>query len=60
MILLKTDIYSEDDTFNTSKLVNFNNLRGYLYYKTATLKLIEKESPRQNKVLWLFFTSFRL
>ena len=60
MILLKTDIYSEGDTFDTRKLVNFNNLRGYLYYETATLKLIEKESPCQNKVLWLYFTSFGL
>ena len=28
-ILLKIDIYSEDDTSGNSKPVNFNNLRGY-------------------------------
>ena len=32
-ILLKIDIYSEDDTFDNSKSVNFNNLRGYFFYK---------------------------
>ena len=32
-ILLKIDIYSEDDTFDNSKSVNFNNLRDYFFYK---------------------------
>ena len=42
-----------------SKPGNFNSLRGNFYYETVTLKLIEEESWCQNKVLWLFFTSFR-
>ena len=58
-MLLKMDIYSEDNTFDTSKPGHFNNLRGYFYYETVTLKLIEEESQCKNKVLWLFFTSFR-
>ena len=53
------DIYSEDDIFDTSKPGNFNSLRCKFYYETVTLKLIEKESQYQNKVLWLFFTFFR-
>ena len=59
-ILLKMDIYtSEDVTFDTSKPGNFDSLRDNFYYETVILKLIEEESPRQNKVLWLFFTFFR-
>ena len=53
------DLYSEDDTFDTSKPGNFNGLRGNFYYETVTLKLIEEESQCQNKALWRFFTSFR-
>ena len=33
-ILLKMDIYSKDDTFDTSKPGNFNSLRGNFYYET--------------------------
>ena len=58
-ILSKMDIYSEDDIFDTSKPGNFNSLRCKFYYETVTLKLIEKESQYQNKVLWLSFTFFR-
>ena len=43
-ILSKMDLYSEDDTFGTSKPGNFNGLRGNFYYETVTLKLIEEES----------------
>ena len=51
----------EDYTFDTSKPGNFlrNSLRGNFYCETVTLQLIEEESRCQNKVLWLFFTSFR-
>ena len=57
-ILLKMYIYSETDTFDTSKPGNCNSLRGHFYYETVTLKLNEEESQCQNKVLRLFFTSF--
>ena len=52
---------AEDYTFDTSKPENFlrNSLRGNFYCETVTLQLIEEESQCQNKVLWLFFTSFR-
>ena len=54
------DIYtSVDVTFETSKPGNFDSLRDNFYYETVILKLIEVESPCQNKVLWLFFTFFR-
>ena len=32
-ILLKIDIYSEDDTFDTSEPGNFNSLRDHFYCK---------------------------
>ena len=51
--------HSENDLFDTSKPRNFNSLRGKFYYETVTLKLDEEENQCQNKVLWLFFTSFR-
>ena len=36
------EIYSEDDTFDTSKPGNFDSLSGNFYYETVTLKLIEE------------------
>ena len=45
------DIYSKDDTFDTSKPGNFNCLRRNFYYETVTLRMIEEESQCQIKVL---------
>ena len=53
-ILLKMDIYSGDDTFETSKPGNSNSLRGSLYYETVSLKLIEEETQCQKKVCGYF------
>ena len=36
------EIYSEDDTFDTSKPGNFGSLSGNFYYETVTVKLIEE------------------
>ena len=53
------DTFGTFDTFDTSKPGKFNSLRGHFYYETVTSKLIEGESQCQNKVMWLFFISFR-
>ena len=58
-ILLKMDIYSADSRFDTSKAGYCNSLKSNFFYETVALKLIEEESQCINKVLWLFFTSFR-
>ena len=44
---------------DASQTGNFNSLRGNFYYETVTLILIKEENQCQNKVLQLFFTSFR-
>ena len=48
-ILLKMDIYNEDNTFVSSKPGNFN----------GEVTFIMNQCQCQNKLLWLFFTSFR-
>ena len=58
-ILLTMDIYSADGRFDTSKPGYCNSLKSNFFYETIILRLIEEESQCINKVLWLFFTSFR-
>ena len=53
--------HSEDKSFRTalSKPGNVNILRGNSYCDNVILKLTEEEIQCQNKVLQLFFMSYR-